>query len=180
MTSTMPRFKYTDAEIKSILSQMIILTDTREKENGNITSYFERNNIQHEEYSLNCGDYSVMIPAMPDNGIIRDIYFDNSIVIERKASLEELSNNLTNERSRFENEFLRAGDAKKFLIIEDASFEHIILHSYNTRYNEKAFLASLLSFQEKYNLNISFSGRASAGQLIYGLLYYHVRNYLLS
>ena len=180
MTATMPRFKYSEAELKKILSRIIIMTDSREQENGHIISYFERNKIKHEEYALSCGDYSIKLPAMPEAGIMRDIYFDKSIVIERKANLEELSNNFSAERVRFENEFLRAGDSKKFLIVEEASYEHIILHSYNSKLNEKAFLASLLSFQEKYNLNVCFTGQGSTGQVISGILYYHVRHFLLN
>lgn len=49
------------------------------------------------------------------------VYFHRDIVIERKASLEELSGNLAQEREAFEKEFLRARNdrAKVYLMVED-------------------------------------------------------------
>ena len=48
-----------------------------------------------------------MIPANIKAGIHRDLYFSNICAIERKSGLVELSGNLTKERSRIENEFIR-------------------------------------------------------------------------
>ena len=57
-----------------------------------------------------------MIPASAVN---EDIFFHRDIVVERKASLEELSGNLAQERERFEKEFLKAGNdgCKVYLMV---------------------------------------------------------------
>jgi len=41
--------------------------------------------------ALSFGDYLVMLPANPGAGIIRDLYFEGDIMIERKANLDELA-----------------------------------------------------------------------------------------
>lgn len=126
------------------------------------------------------GDYSAILPANDSLGITHSIFFDNSIAIERKANLDELSGNLTRERTRFENELIRfkSNGTKAFLIIENATIADIITHNYRTKYTPKAFMASLLSFQQAYNLNVVFLPREHSGVYIYNLLYYHIRDYI--
>ena len=85
-----------------LISSMVILVDTREKVNDHILEYFDKKNIIYKKKALDYGDYSFMIPANDKLSIPRDLYFMNKVVVERKASLEEISNNLTKERDRFE------------------------------------------------------------------------------
>lgn len=173
------RTMYSDAEIKAVLQSLTVLCDTREQANDHITSYFERNNIPHKTRKLATADYTAALPALPEYGINRPVCFDNSIVIERKGCLEELSGNLTNERGRLKNEFMRARGKRIYLIIEGSSLDDIINHNYNTRFSERAFYASLLALQESFNINVLFTSKPLSGKHIYSLLYYHVRNYLL-
>ena len=72
---------------------------------------------KYREDKLEYGDYSFMFPAAATG---EDIYFHRDCVVERKASLEELSGNLTGERKRFEKEFLKAGNdgCKVYLMVE--------------------------------------------------------------
>ena len=72
-----------------------------------------------------------MIPANEKLSIPRDLYFNTTCVIERKASLEEISNNLTKERDRFEKELCLAPKTK-VLLIENASYEDIATGNYDT------------------------------------------------
>ena len=92
-------YKYTDKELDEILSTIEVLIDTREQENNHIVEYFKKQNIKYRQCTLKFGDYSFMIPANNELGIVRDLYFTDVITIERKGSLEELSGNFTKDRA---------------------------------------------------------------------------------
>lgn len=172
-------YKYTDSEIKQLLNSIIILIDSREKDNKHILEYLFKKNVKYKTQALSFGDYSYMLPENKKLGIERDIYFNHNIIIERKASLEELSNNLAQNRERFENEFLRANKSKKYLVIESGSFSDLVNHNYNTMLGVKAFIASLMTFNQRYDLDINFIDKQYSGQYIYGLFYYHLREFLI-
>lgn len=112
----MKQYKFSVEEIKRLTKIMIVLVDSREKKNSHILDYFKKQKIAYQVEKLEYGDYSFMIPAAAGE----DIYFHRDCVVERKASLEELSGNLTGERERFEKEFLKAGNdgCKVYLMIE--------------------------------------------------------------
>lgn len=168
-------YHYTEKESKDLLKSMVIIIDTREQENGHITDYFNKKGIAFKSFKLNSGDYSAMIPANSELGIVRDLYFDKQIILERKNSLEELSGNLAQYRERFINEFLRSGDCRKFLMIEKGNWSDIITGNYKTQFPANSYFGSLLSFQQRYNLNISFVSKEHAGKYIYGCFYYFLR-----
>lgn len=149
------RYKYTDSEIKAMIDNMVILIDTRERKNEHITDCFDKYKIKYKKKMLECGDYSFAINDNPDLGFPKDLYFDKECVIERKASLEEVSGNLTKERDRFEKELCLAPKTK-VLLIENANYQDIATGKYDTQYNKRAFLASLHSFWFKYNTPIMF------------------------
>lgn len=173
---------YTDTEIKAILKTMVILCDTREQKNQHIKQFFDTEKRRYQDKTLSTGDYTAVIPANKDMGIYKPLYFDKSIVIERKGSLEELSGNFTRGRERFKRELTRANaDNMEFhLMIEGSSFTDIINHNYKTELNENAFLGTLLSLQCEYGFNLMFVQAADAGLYIERLLYYHVRKTLLN
>jgi len=172
------QYYYTDTELKQLLRSLVILVDTREQENGHITSYFDKQKIIYISRKLDFGDYSLMLPASPALGIVRDIYFAGGIAIERKASLEELSGNLTQDRARFESELIRGSKAKLLLLIENASYADIVGHKYRTQYEPKAFLAALKTYEARYGLGINFIPAVCAGNFIYHTFYYYLREYL--
>ena len=135
------RYRYTDTEIKSILKTVIVLTDTREQKNDHILTGLDNLKIAHKPMALSCGDYSAMLPANPDMGIPRDIFFDNDIIIERKANLSELAGNFGKHRERFKDEMIRSGTAKKYLLIEQGGGYAAILNGqYHTQLSAKSFL----------------------------------------
>jgi ERCC4-type nuclease len=173
------RYRYTDPEIKTILKSMVILCDTREQRNEHILKAFDAMPVEHKAQALTTGDYTVMLPTLPEFGIMRPTFFDRDIIIERKGSLEELSGNFTKDRERIKDEFTRAAGIKMFFIIEGASIDDILSHRYQSDLSEKSFFATLLTFQQRYDLNTSFISKPRAGALIYSILYYHVRNYLI-
>lgn len=168
------QYKYGKAELDKLLKSIVILCDTREQKNEHITSYFDNNNIRREEMALKYGDYAFYIPKNDELGIARDIYYNGEIVIERKGSLEEISGNLTGDRQRLEDEFLRSR-AKIILMIEATGYDQILKHGYKTELNEKAFIASLFSFKYRYDIDIQFIGKDNAGKFIYNTFYYFLR-----
>lgn len=173
------RYRYTDKEISGILKTAVVLTDTREQKNSHILTGLDALKVSHKPMALSCGDYSIMLPANAEAGIPRDMYFDSEIIIERKANLSELAGNFSKHRERFKDEMIRAGTASKYLLVEQGgSYAAIINQQYHSQLSSKAFLASLLSFQARYGLNVIFTGAEMSAELIWGLLYYHVRDWL--
>lgn len=168
--------KASPKRLEELYKEMVILVDTREKSNSHIIEYFEQNKILYLEHKLEVGDYSFMIPK---NDIFhQDVMFTNHMVIERKNSLEEISGNLSNDRTRFENELAEIYDRKIKLynIVEGGSLTDIMNGNYNTQYHHSAFLASYLSFMDRYNFTPLFTTKPNSGKLIYSLCKYHLRN----
>lgn len=171
-------YKYTDKEIEQIVKSITILVDTREKENSHITEWLTKKKIPFKTKALSNGDYSFFIPANESLNIERDLYFDHEIMIERKASLDELSGNFTQNRTRFEEE-MATFSGKKYLMIENANYEDVINGNYKTKFSNKAFLASLHAFNHRYDLQITFMpNRDVSGYYIYGVFTYFLRNLL--
>lgn len=155
----------------------MILVDTREKVNSHITDYFDAHNIPWKKKALSQGDYSFYVPANPELSIPRDMYYTDEIIVERKASLEELSNNLSTERDRFEKELSLMKAKTRYLLIENASYKDVVEGNYETQYNKKSFLGSLHSFNHKYGLQICFLNNSQYSPIfIYGVMQYYLRN----
>ena len=173
-------FKYTDKEIAEIVKSMVILVDTREHEgkNTHITDYFDKKKIAWKKKKLNYGDYSFMIPAHPDLDIPRDLIFANKVIVERKASLEEISGNFTKERDRIEKE-LALAPINKVLIIEGGTYKDMVNGNYATKYASKSFWATYHSFWHKYNIPIIFMPDVRyTGMFIRGYFTYYLHNYM--
>lgn len=157
---------------------MIILVDTREKVNDHIISSFDKNGISYKKKALEYGDYSFALPKNEALSIPREMYFDKKVVIERKASLEEISGNLTKERNRFEKE-LSLAPKEKVLLIENANYSDVANGNYNAQYNKKSFLASLHSFWFKYNIPVFFMPDNKYSSLFIKKYFeYYLKNYL--
>lgn len=168
---------YKDKDIEKILKKIVVLVDSREKVWSHIKMYFKSKKIEFEIKTLDFGDYTFMLPKCPDLGIEEDVYFNNEIVIERKANAEEISGNFTDGRERFEREFER-GSNKIRILIEESSYSDISNGKYNTEFNSNSFLGSLHSFQEKYNAPFFFINKENSGEYIYNTFKYYLRNKL--
>lgn len=173
-------YHYTEKESKEILNNMVVLVDTRENANSHIIEFFTKKKYKFKDKKLDYGDYSFMLPAIPELGIIKPLFFDNEIVIERKGSLNELSGNLTKDRDRFVSELIRKKDTKFSLMIENGSWEMIEAGRYDTEYNPASFLATLNAFRARYGITIDFVRKEYAGKFIYSLLHYHLREVILN
>ena len=171
-------FRYTDKEMDELIKSMVFLIDTREKQNQHIVDYFDRKGITHKSKALSYADYSFMLPANADLGIMRDTYFDKRVVIERKGSLEELSGNLTKERDRFEKE-LTLAPKTKLILVENAGYGDLVSGNYQTQYNKKSFWASIHSFWHKYECPVVFMPDSKfSGVFIRGYFEYYLKNFL--
>lgn len=157
---------------------MIILIDTREQKIEHIISSFDKNGIAYKRKSLDYGDYSFMVPKDEELSILRDMYFDKKVCIERKAGLEEVSGNLTKGRDRFEKELCLAPETK-VLLIENANYSDVVAGNYKTQYNKKSFLASLHSLWFKYNTPIMFMPDNKYSALFIKKYFeYYLKNYI--
>ncbi len=164
------KFKYTDTELKKLLSSMVILIDTREQVNQHIINFFQVNNIPYTAIKLDTGDYSAMVPHF-ELGIYRDTYFP--LTVERKNSINELASSIKEER--FEHELIRSQKSHFTLLIE-GSYSDLVHGNYRSHYNPKALLARIKTFEARYRFSTTFlNDRQLSGNWIYNHLYYYVR-----
>lgn len=125
---------------------------------------------------MNNGDYSFYVPSNLDLNIERTLDFSRKIMIERKANLDELSNNFTTSRSRFQEE-MATFDGKKYLLIENANYFDIVNQNYASKFSPKAYLASIHTFNHKYNLEVEFMPKKEYSPIwIYGTFTYYLKN----
>lgn len=172
-------YRYADKELQSLLKSINIIIDTREQDNNHIVKWLTEKKIPYRTQKIESGDYSFFLPAAPELGIVRDLYFTDKISVERKGGLVELSGNFTNDRLRIESEFIRK-KGKMLLLIEDAEYTDILKHNYRTEYKPESFLATLHSFSERYDIPFTFmKDKKYSGQFIYYTFYYFLRNFLL-
>jgi ERCC4-type nuclease len=171
-------YKYTDKEKELLLESMVILIDTREKKIDHITNSFDKAGIKYKVKALKYGDYSFILTKNLDLGIPRDISFEGKVVIERKASLEELSTNLTKGRDRIEKEFALS-PYEKVLLVENANYSDIVDGNYRGDYNKKSFLASIHTFWFKYHIPIFFMPDNKYSPLFIKKYFeYYLKNYM--
>lgn len=175
--------RFTEKEAAAILKQMGILADTREQVWDHVKKSLESLKCPVERGKLDQGDYTAFVPmnAFPGCGGVPGITsLQDEIVIERKANLDEIAGNFTVGRERFEREFIRAkaNGIKVFLLIENASWEDAFSHNYQSRLNPKSLYGSLLSWQARYNVTVQFCRPAETGRILYGILYYWLKNKL--
>lgn len=170
------KYQYTDKELKSLLSSIVILVDTREQQNNHILEYLDTKKVPYKIKKLDYGDYGVYIPKNDEYGIIRDVHIP--VYIERKNSIDELASTIK-ERTRFENELIRSQKSKFMVLVEDAAgYENLINGKYRSEYNARALLGSLKTFEARYNFSSVFVSKLTAPNYIYHHLYYAVRESL--
>ena len=142
-----------------------------------------------KEKGLKVGDYTIAV-QLPSGEVIN---FQDKIIIERKADLNELCCNLFDSKSkddegltRFERELKRAYEQniKLHLVVEVADMHSKILSSKHFRYDKASkvspasFYAMLHSLIARYNITIWYTDKQNSARLIHDILYYHAREYL--
>jgi len=162
---------------KHILSNVVILIDTREQQNQHIIEYFDKKEIKWKSRKLSFGDYGIMLCKNEEYGIMADLILDYAV--ERKGHLEELSNNFTKDRTRLEEEMWRSKGKMDF-VIERGDLNDIMKGEYTTEYNKKSYLATLIAFRHRYNTPFNFATKEFSPQMIFALLFYRLREELKS
>lgn len=190
-----------------------IVVDSREKVNHHVLNKFEEgfeykpshhdmyrgkkstysDPVQYyiQEKGLKVGDYTIAV-QLPSGEIIN---FQDKIVIERKADLNELASNFYDSKSKDENgltrierEFLKAKEKgiKIHLLIETEDAISKILSSKHFRYdkaskiNPKSFMMMFLSLCNRYDINVWYCNKKDSSRIIHDLLYVYAREYLKS
>lgn len=168
--------KYNDAEIEKSLKTIVILVDTREKKWEHIRAALDAMGCPYISQKLDFGDYSYRY-TRPDG---KEVDMSGSIVVERKANLDEICGNFTYGRARFEREFQRAKEqgAEVHLLVEDANWGKVKNHLYLSRLHPEALQGNLLSWMFRYDLRLWFQTTALVGEWMYKLFRYHLRNKL--
>lgn len=167
-------------DIKEILNTFRVIADTREQNTPKSQERFKAFGVPVQRATLSYCDYCGQI-TLPDG----DLYNADSVIkplccIERKMSLDELAMCFTRGRDRFRREFERATEAgaKVFLLIENGSWESIINHRYRSRFNPKAFEATLTAWIIRYNIIPLFCKSDTTGELIREILYRDIKERL--
>jgi len=152
---------------------MKIIKDTREKQGWDFVFYDDVTDVISRK--IDCGDYTTD-------------FLEGKIVIERKATPEEVANNLGKilNRKRFERELIRMEPLKKAYIV--CEFPECDLYSYpdrtkkilkNARANGKYLMKVFGSFQETYpNIEIVFcNSKDEAEKFTYDILKFWTKYY---
>lgn len=163
---------FTDKEISNILDDITIIIDTREKKNDHITDIFDEMKVHYRPEKMDSGDYTFELPNYPELGL------DGSIVVERKNSLDEISQNFTKHRDRFQREFQRFEDESVHILIENATWKKLLKGSYRSKLPPKSFVASLITWSIRYDSNVWMVTKAESAVVIYNLIYYGLRERL--
>ena len=174
-------YKFSDAELKKVLKELVVLVDTREKSNKHILKWFEEKKIKYKIQKLDYGDYSAYIPKGGIYGIDRDIYFTQSICIERKGSIDEIAGNLKDGAVRLKNELMAFNkyNIKYFIFLEDNLFhKHLRNQNYRSLYDPKILYARLKGLEAEFNTIIVPIGADYVAAEIYNTLYYRIRHIL--
>ena len=155
------------------MQSMVILIDTREQDSERARKRYATFSCPYRRQKLDYGDYSV---AFTKDGYEIQI----KAAIERKMNLEELSSCFTQSRDRFKREFERASadNASVYLLVEDGNWEKLMNGHYKTKFNSKAFTASLTAWIARYNLKPIFCRSELSGRLIQEILYRELKERL--
>ena len=142
-----------------------------------------------KDKGLKVGDYTIAV-QLPSGEVIN---FQDKVVVERKADLNELASNFYDSKSKDENgltrierEFLRAKEQgiKIHLLIETEDAMSKILSSKHFRYdkaskiNPKSFMMMFLSLCNRYDINVWYCNKKDSSRIIHDLLYVYAREYL--
>lgn len=159
------KYRYSETNKRKILDSIVYLIDTREKKIDHIINLFEKHNLPYMKRKLDYGDYSFYIPKNPELGIFEDMYFDHEVIIERKANLEELSQNLTKLRQQFKHEMSMA-PARKVLLIENNNYSDLVRHNYDTQYDQEYYLDTLHRYSWRYGFHFFFINKDDTARYI--------------
>ena len=154
---------------------------------GKKSTYSDPVQYYIKEKGLKVGDYTIAV-QLPNGEVVN---FQDKVVIERKADLNELCCNFFDKKdeegkTRLERELDRAKEQgiKVILLVEVDNMHSKILSSKYFRFDKASkvspasFNAILRSLQAKYDISIEYCKKEDSARLIHDILYYHCREYL--
>lgn len=200
------KYKFSDKEIDEILNKLVILVDTREQTNQHILNWFEAKKKKYKIVKLDYGDYGCYLPAGSFKGQLRDIYFTDDIVIERKFCIDELAMNLKAKKEnineikkeiidllgekylekvlksdyiRLKQEFtsLNKYGVNFFILLEDPNFDYNIRNqNYRANYKNDTLYKRLKALEREFKTLIRPISKNDIASEIYNTLRYGVRD----
>ncbi|MBD5143289.1 MAG: hypothetical protein HDT22_06730 [Ruminococcus sp.] len=169
---------------ENFLKQAVILCDTREQKNQHILSVFDTVGVKYERKKLDFGDYSFRVGEKS---------FELVCAVERKASIDELWNNTTQDRERFEKEIdaMSAISHTANLLIEncpDSNFlrnyrldnRTMLMQGRKVSEIGKQIYATLQAWScpNRYGLNVHYlSNNQDTAPFLLNHFYYYYHNY---
>ena len=165
---------------EEILQSFSVLIDKREQDTERARKRYEAFSVPYNRATLDYGDYTYNVVIDGEKLHRSDMRVNGLCVVERKQNLDELAACFTRGRERFEREFQRAGDynAKVYLLVENASLDLLMAGQYRSKFRPKAFLASLMAFEVRYNITTLFCESKNSGALIKEVLYRDIKERL--
>lgn len=168
-------------DIDNCLNTLQIIVDTREQPSKRAEGRYKAFSAPYKRQTLSYGDYTYNF-RLPSGEMLFDDEqtIKGHVVIERKQDLVELSQCFCQSRERFEREFERAKEngATVYLLVEDASWENLINGKYATKFNSKAFFASITAWMARYDIKIIFCKSETSGKMIKEILYRELKERL--
>lgn len=163
---------------RNLLETFEVIVDTREQLTKRSEQRYKSFGVNYYRGTLNYGDYCGNI-TFPDGTKLHDISATISAkcVVERKMNLDELAGCFTRGRDRFEREFERAAanDCRIFLLCENGNIEKIMRHEYRSKFNPKAFLASIVAWNIRYDMQLIFCSQLTSGMMIKEILFRDIK-----
>lgn len=163
---------------------MRICVDSREQITDRSARRYADFECEYDRAKLEYGDYCFNFQYPNEEWLHNQSVEDNKIFplvyIERKMNLDELCLCFGKDRKRFKAEMERAKErnAKGYLLVENATWEHVFNAKYRSKLNPKALISSMLAWSVRYNFEIVFCKAETSGKLIYNILYRELKEYL--
>ena len=167
-------------EIEQVLESFRVIVDTREQASIRATERFAALGDGLERATLDYGDYAANVTIRGKELYDTSRRVCPQTVVERKQSLDELATCFTRGRDRFRREMerARASGAKIYLLTEGGDWEKIFRHSYRSRFNPNAYIATLTAWMVRYEINVLFCRPGTSGKLIREILYRDIKERL--
>lgn len=166
-------------EVEELMQSFEIVVDTREQPTKRAQQRYSAFGVNYSRGTLCYGDYCGNV-KLPSGSMLYNTAetIAPKCVVERKMNLDELAQCFTRGRDRFQREFERAANngCRVFLVCEDGNIEKILRHEYRSRFNPKAFIASVIAWNIRYDMQLLFCSQLTSGMMIKEILYRDIKN----
>lgn len=168
-------------ETAAVLKTFEVIVDTREQDTPRARQRYNAFGVPFRRGTLAYGDYCGNV-ILPNGRSLLDLSetLHPLCAVERKMNLDELAGCFTRSRKRFEREFLRAKEngARIFLLCEDGNLEKVAAGHYRSKFHPTAFMASIIAWAIRYDLQLLFCSQLTSGMIIKEILYRDIKERL--